>query len=260
MCPPTYCDVSYEINPWMHLSIRPDRSLAQKQWDDLYRIITQTIGARVSLVEPHPDVPDMVFTANAGLVEGSLYIPSTFKYEERRLEASYFREWFDSHGYLARELAVGPFEGEGDALRLGDILLAGFGPRTVRASHAGLSAAVNRRVVSLGLVDGRYYHLDVCLAVLNPNELIYFPEAFDDASMAVLHDLPVETIAISQSDADHFGANAVVLGKDVIINLGATDLAASLSERGYRVHRTDLSEFVKAGGSAKCLTLTLQPA
>jgi N-dimethylarginine dimethylaminohydrolase len=25
LCPPTYFDVEYEINPWMHKEVRPDK-------------------------------------------------------------------------------------------------------------------------------------------------------------------------------------------------------------------------------------------
>jgi N-dimethylarginine dimethylaminohydrolase len=259
MCPPKYFDVSYEINPWMHLDNRPDHILANRQWDALYRIITERIGAQVSLIEPPADVPDMVFTANAGLVVGKTFIPSTFRFHERELEMPYFRRWFAEHGYVEREVLGGPFEGEGDALFYGNLLMAGFGPRSLRETHARLAELVGRDVLSLGLVDGRYYHLDVCFAPLTDTGFIYYPPAFDDEAQLALDGLPGEKLAITDRDADHFGANAVVIGHDVVVNSGAQDLAELLTRRGFRVHATDLSEFVKAGGSAKCLTLILEP-
>jgi N-dimethylarginine dimethylaminohydrolase len=258
MCPPTFFDVSYEINPWMHLNVRPDASRARRQWDGLYEIITKRIGASVSLIDPGPGVPDMVFTANAGLVTGLTFIPSTFRYPQRQLEMPYFRQWFLDNGYAMKELNSGPFEGEGDSLLYGDLLLVGYGPRSVKDCHDQLASITFRDVLSLGLIDGRYYHLDVCFAPLGPDVFVYYPQAFDNGAQLALSGLPGEKIAITESDANHFGANAVVIGNDVIINSGATDLAQVLTNRGYCVHVTDLSEFVKAGGSAKCLTLTLE--
>ncbi|HJN66163.1 MAG TPA: amidinotransferase, partial [Pirellulales bacterium] len=57
--------------------------------------------------------------------------------------------------------------------------------------------------------------------------------------------------------AGRFACNAVVVGKTVITNSGCPQLHEALAGRGYEPQETDLSEFVKAGGSAKCLTLRL---
>jgi N-dimethylarginine dimethylaminohydrolase len=257
MCPPEYFDVSYEINPWMHVAVRPNHDLARRQWDALYQIITNDIGADVSLVNPEPGVPDMVFTANAGLARGQMYIPTIFRYKERQPEMPHFRRWFTEHAYVEKNLAQGPFEGEGDALNYGEILLVGFGPRTAKESHSELAALTGQTVISLGLVDTRYYHLDVCFAPLSDSKLIYHSPAFDAESQQEIIKLPGEKFAITEADADHFGANAIVIGEHVVVNSGATDLVEFLSSQGFRVHPTDLSEFTKAGGSAKCLTMIL---
>ncbi|MCW3059770.1 MAG: N-Dimethylarginine dimethylaminohydrolase [Capsulimonas sp.] len=258
MCPPAYFDVAYEINPWMHLDNVPNVDKAKRQWDALYAIITDRIGARVSLIDPQPGLPDMVFTANAGLVEGCVYIPSRFRHAERAGEVPHFERWFQDRQYHRKPLSDGWFEGEGDALSYAGILLAGYGPRSSAAAHPELARILGRDVLSLGLVDGRYYHLDVCFAPLGPNMFAYIPEAFDEAANRALLGLPGEKITLSAEDAQHFGANAVVIGRDIILNTGANSFSAALTERGYHVHETDLSEFLKAGGSAKCLTLILE--
>jgi len=258
MCPPNYFDVSYEINPWMRLEVTPDRSVAQRQWETLYKIVTEQIGAQVSLIDPQPGLPDMVFTANAGLVEGQTYIPARFKYQEREGEVVHFRNWYAARGYREQELTSGPFEGEGDALWYAGTLLAGYGPRSSEETHPQLERILGRKVLSLGLVDGRYYHLDVCFAPLGPNELAYYAPAFDEPANRALEALPGNKIKLTKTDADCFGANVIVLGRDVVMNVGAVDLASALTSSGYRVHTTDLSEFLKAGGSAKCLALTLE--
>lgn len=69
MCPPTHYEVDYVINLWMEGNIhKSSRDRVQEQWQKLYEIIHTR--ATVDLIEPQPGWPDMVFTANAGLVLG----------------------------------------------------------------------------------------------------------------------------------------------------------------------------------------------
>jgi hypothetical protein len=116
MCPPEYFNVAYIINPWMHGNLRKiDNAVAKQQWRALYDTLTD--HATVRLVLPQPGSPDMVFTANAGLVRGKRFIVSRFRYPERQYEEPYFADWFMDRGYdvslMPRDV---PFEGAGDAL------------------------------------------------------------------------------------------------------------------------------------------------
>ena len=49
----------------------------------------------------------------------------------------------------------------------------------------------------------------------------------------------------------------MVLGRTVITNTGCPELQRRLAAEGFAVRETPLDEFVRAGGSAKCLTLRL---
>ncbi|BDI34283.1 hypothetical protein CCAX7_63340 [Capsulimonas corticalis] len=261
MCPPDYFDVCYEINPWMDIARAPDRDRAVRQWTALRQILTEQLGARVSLIPPQPGLPDMVFTANAGLLHGGSFVPASFRHAQRQGEAPYFRQWFAEAGYPEKSLPESPeftFEGEGDALFYGDVLLAGYGPRSDAAAYALLEGLLGCRVLPLALVDSRWYHLDTCLIPLAPDLLAYYPGAFDAAANKALQSLPGEKIVMTEADALNFGGNAVVIGRDVVLNAGCEALEAELAARGFRVRATDLSEFIKAGGSAKCLVLILE--
>jgi len=70
MCAPTAYGLKYEINPWMSLQKLPDIALARCQWERLYEVLTEEIGAKVALIPQAANAPAMVFTANAGLVPG----------------------------------------------------------------------------------------------------------------------------------------------------------------------------------------------
>jgi N-dimethylarginine dimethylaminohydrolase len=99
MCPPAYYGIAYEINPWMRCSRPSNFLLAQEQWQTLYRLLHDGLQVDVSLIEPRPGLPDMVFTAKAGFVWKRKFIVSNFRHDVRRGEAAYFRSWFAGRNY-----------------------------------------------------------------------------------------------------------------------------------------------------------------
>src|SRR5438093_7237789 len=102
------------------------RESAVKQWQALVGILRE-IGAAVELMTPQPGLPDLVFTANAGLVFKDRFFSSRFRHEVRARETPYFDAWFAAHGFRVETLPEGDFfEGAGDALFCGDALFAGY--------------------------------------------------------------------------------------------------------------------------------------
>lgn len=258
MCAPTAYGLKYEINPWMSLANRPDVSLAAQQWSRLYQTLTEEVGAEVELLPQAPECPDMVFTANAGLVRGHFALISNFRYPQRQPEEAHFRAWFESNGYKVQMPSIGcKFEGEGDALFAGEMLLAGYFKRSDICAHRWLSETLALPVLSLQLADDRWYHLDTCLFPLNAETVVYYPGAFDEYARTVLNN-NFETIAICEEEALRFACNAVVIGRHVVLPSGCPQLCAALEARGYQPHSIEMSEFLKAGGACKCLTLFLR--
>ena len=85
MCPPDAYDVSYVINPWMEGNVKKSSpQAAMGQWLELTRILKER--AEIELIPPQPGLPDLVFTANAGLVLGNVVILSRFLHPERQGE------------------------------------------------------------------------------------------------------------------------------------------------------------------------------
>ena len=262
MCRPRYYTVEYEINPWMHIREKPDEALAMAQWEALYKTLTG-IGIKVELIDPVKGLPDLVFTANGGLVDGTKFILSNFRHEERQGEAECFAAWATANGYEVVRLPEDSlFEGEGDILRLPDkkesvTFVAGYRFRSDIGSHNLIAEKLGIKVVSIELASKHFYHLDTCFCPLNENTAIYYPGAFDSYGVSALSGLVKNLIALEEDDAKHFCANAVVSGSNIVMNKCSEHLAEDLSALGFTLHQLNLSEFIKAGGSAKCLVLKL---
>jgi N-dimethylarginine dimethylaminohydrolase len=258
MCAPEYFDVTYAINPWMSLDSQADAALAVRQWNDL-RATYLRLGHQVDLIAPLPGLPDMVFAANGGLVVDGRALGASFTHVERQPEGPAYLEWFSAAGFGSVHDPVEVNEGEGDLLAIGDVILAGTGFRTTPAAHAEVARTFSREVVTLHLVDPRFYHLDTALTVLDHETIAYYPGAFSPASQAELRRRYPDAILADEADAAVLGLNAVSDGYNVVLTQQAAELTETLRERGFNPIGVDLSELLKAGGGAKCCTLEIRP-
>jgi N-dimethylarginine dimethylaminohydrolase len=257
MCPPTYYGIEYEINPWMSRSRGSTPERAHQQWQTLHDTLVR-LGVQVELMEPRQGLPDLVFTANAGLMYRNRFFSSRFRHEVRARETPFYDTWFGKHNFRVEHLPEDTFfEGAGDALFCGPKLFAGYRIRSDVRGHQWLGQVLGKQVLPLELVNSYFYHLDTCFCPLAPGEAIYFPEAFDSYGRKVLETHVPRLLVVGTSEAKRFGCNAVVVGKTVIVNAGCEQLMSDLQEWGYEVVAVELDEFLKAGGSAKCLTLRL---
>jgi N-dimethylarginine dimethylaminohydrolase len=257
MCRPTYFDVTYAINPWMNPDKPVDAALAVEQWDELRRLYLD-YGHTVDLIDPVEGLPDMVFAANGATVVDDRVLVARFRHAERAAEAPAYQEWFTSRGYPEVHPAEYVNEAEGDYMVVGRTILAGTGFRTDPRAHAELERALGRPVITLNLVDPRFYHLDTALAVLSDTEVMYYPGAFSPESLAILRELHPDALLVDEADAEAFGLNAVSDGLRVFLPDTATGLARQLRDRGFEPVGVDLSELLKAGGSVKCCTLEIR--
>jgi N-dimethylarginine dimethylaminohydrolase len=260
MCPPTHFAVTYAINPWMDASVPVDAERATVQWDVL-RHAYLALGHRVEIVTPDPGQPDMVFAANGGLTVGGRTYGARFRHPERQAEAAAFTTFLREAGHDVVD-PVHTNEGEGDFLVLGSMILAGTGFRTSLEAHVEAAEVLDRPVVSLELVDPRFYHLDTALAVLDSTpgqeHIAYLPSAFDAPSLALLQERYPDAIIVNETDAAILGLNSYSDGLNVVIASRAKDFERQLIEHGYNPIGVDLSELLLGGGGVKCCTLELR--
>jgi N-dimethylarginine dimethylaminohydrolase len=261
MCPPRHFAVQYVINPWMNPDVPVSVAVALRQWTELKHVY-ESLGHIVEVIQPQPGLPDMVFAANSGTVVDGRVLGARFRAEQRVDEAEHYRRWFLDHGYRDVVMPLAINEAEGDFAWTGRLLLAGTGFRTDPAAHAEAQEVLGVPVVSLSLVDPRYYHMDTALFVLDDSPLApaiaYYPGAFSRGSREVLRRLFPDAVIATEADAACLGLNGVSDGRNVVLPVEATGLAAQLADRGYQPVMVDISELRKSGGGPKCCTMELR--
>ncbi|MBV9951797.1 MAG: amidinotransferase [Acidimicrobiia bacterium] len=262
MCPPTHFGVLYEINPWMHAEVAVDLDRARTQWEGLVATLRQA-GATVEVVEPDPIAPDMVFTANAGIVNrragaAPQFIPSHFRFAERQPETEIFASWFAAQGFEVDRLPVElAHEGAGDALPFGNGLLSGYRFRSDLPATTSLSRLTGAPVRAIELVDERLYHVDITFCPLDDRRALCAPMGWDAYGRKVVEALVPEPLWLTDEETLGFCANSVVVGSTVVMPATPVRVGRILEGWGFDVVTCDVSEFLKAGGGCRCLTLSL---
>lgn len=253
----THFRVDYEINPYMHTEVQPDRAAAIAEHQAIVAAHLAA-GRKVEFVEAVPDCPDMVYTANAAVVRGKRAVLANLP-PQRRTETPHHRDWFTERGYEVCQSPY-PFSGQGDGLAFGPLLLAGYGQRTDRRAHDLLADFLGYQVIPLRTVSARWYDLDLALAVIDTigtGTLAYCPAAFDEPSIGRLRGLGATLIEVSEAEASGFALNLVSDGGTVTMTTGAPRLAGILRERGLTVVELETTELRKGGGGIRCTALTL---
>jgi lysine-ketoglutarate reductase/saccharopine dehydrogenase-like protein (TIGR00300 family) len=261
LCPPRFYRIEYVINPWMEGNIgRTNRDLAFHQWEGLHAALA--CRASVEVVEQAAALPDMAFAANAGVVQQDLFVPARFRFPQRAPEVPLFSEWFHEHRYRVVALpGQATFEGEGDALFQpgAPLVWGGYGVRSSLQAYRHLGDLLDVEVIPLRLVDERFYHLDTCFCPLPGGHVVYYPGAFDRDSLEAIaaRIAPADRFEVDTTDALGFACNAIVTGGAFITSAAGDALKSQLARWGHEAVVCPLSEFILAGGAAKCLALHL---
>jgi N-dimethylarginine dimethylaminohydrolase len=271
MCAPDHFEVAYAINPWMDPTQWAEQAGtlagdARREWRGLHRRLKK-LGAAIELLPAEPELPDLVFTANAAVVMDGVALLAHFRHPERQREEPHFERRFRelwARGIIA---AVRPMpdglimEGAGDCVwdLSRRIFWMGYGPRSERDAAAVVQETFGIETVPLELASAHFYHMDTALSALARGEVMYVPTAFTREGLRQIHDRVAaeKRIELSPEDAAVFAANAVRLGDDIVMSSCSAGLRDKLTELGYRVRPTPLGAFHRSGGSAFCLTLRL---
>jgi N-dimethylarginine dimethylaminohydrolase len=268
---PDHFGVTYRINPWMDPTGWASEAAAlgasaKQEWRGLTRILKK-LGADLHYVAGAQGLPDLVFTANAAVVMDGTALLARFRHPERQGEEALFARAFKklAGAHIIADVRALPaglrLEGAGDCVwdkERGNFWM-GYGPRSDRDAAAVVEDCFGLETVALELADPRFYHMDTALCPLSGGELLYVPCAFTREGLGEIADrfAPALRIVVPVEDAVQLAANAVNLGRDIVLSQCGDRLRGALEERGYRVHENPLGSFNRSGGSAFCLTLRL---
>jgi N-dimethylarginine dimethylaminohydrolase len=96
----------------------------------------------------------------------------------------------------------------------------------------------------------RWYHLDACFCPVSAHQALVHPPAFDAASLTKLkHDFELIEVSIGlkstqaftgqvdEAEANAFGCNAVVVGKNIVMPTHTDTVANKLAKKGFNVQQ-----------------------
>jgi N-dimethylarginine dimethylaminohydrolase len=249
----------------MHAEVAVDPEQARTQWGGLVATLREA-GADVEVVEQDASAPDMVFTANAGIVNQRTgappqFVPAHFRFPERQPETELFATWFAAAGYEVDRLPADlDHEGAGDALPFGGGLLSGYRFRSDLPATTELSRLTGVPVRAVELVDERLYHIDITFCPLDERRAICAPMGWDAYGRKVVEALVPEPLWLEDEETLSFCANSVVVGRTIVMPTTPVRVGRILEGWGFDVVTCDVGEFLKAGGGCRCLTLSLDVA
>ena len=256
LCPPTFYQIEYEINPWMDVHKKADRQKTKDEYHELKKIY-QKLGLRVLEIKPQPGLPDMTYVANFGFVMGNTFIKSNFKYPQRRKEAEYAQKYFKDTGFQIVSLPDDVnFECRGDIFYAEGKYYCGWGKRTDKSAINHLARILDAPVIPLQTINPYYYHLDTCFAPLGEGRVVVNPSSFTDDDLCIINKHFDTVIEASTQDNEILCCNLVVVGNTIVVGKGiSNELNATFKKHGFETVEVPMKEFRKGGGSVKCLTL-----
>jgi N-dimethylarginine dimethylaminohydrolase len=258
-----YIDIHYKVR----------RSSVIKHHHQLELALTNTIT--YTLEEPHHALPDIVFTANAGLClprlpKKTILLPH-MKYKQRQEELSYLERIFRNlHLNIIAYPGNEPFEGQAELkwFHGGTKAVCGYGHRSTKKTFAELNHFFKKlyhahgltppELLVLPLASSDYYHLDVAMLEFDDSKCIVHKKALSAASIVKLEKFLGKENVYVIDVKDTFCLNAVIDGPHLITHKLTADVKEMLETiTGRSVKMIDTYEFERSGGSVRCMTLDI---
>jgi dimethylargininase len=217
-----------------------------------YRHALEQAGARVTMLEPSPDLPDSVFVEDTALVLEEIAIISRPGSDSRLPETVHLEPALAQHRRLAHIHAPGMLEG-GDVLRVGRKLFVGVSTRTNLEGIRQLERIVQPLGYSVVPVNvPGALHLKTACTALDANTVIFNPDWVDANAFQ-------EFTTLHVAANEPFGANVLPVGDVLIVNAAFPETLETIRNHSFSQGTTlipvNISEFGKAEAGLTCMSL-----
>lgn len=206
-------------------------------------------GLDVLVLEPCEEYPDSTFVEDVALITPNCAIITRPGVPSRRGEVHEI-------GFLLKQKfnnieaieAPGTIEG-GDIMMIGDHYYIGLSERTNLEGAKQIIQILSKYGMSGSTISlNKVLHLKTGLSYLEENNLVVCGEFINDASFRRYN--PIEI-----PEKESYAANCIWVNESVIIPLGYPTTKQRITNAGYPVIETDVSEFQKLDGGLSCLSL-----
>lgn len=257
LCPPTFYDIRYEINPWMDVDNRIDKTKAQEEYNTLTYAYDQ-LGIAYDELGCVEELPDQVFTTDLGHAEDHIFIKANFKYPERQREAAIAEDYFREEGFEIKTMPQDVYFEGGDFLKIDDTYLFGYGKRSSKDAGPLLAEFLGKEILSIELPDKYFYHLDTCIAPLNKDTILVHEKALTEEGITTIKQQFKTIIPTSDDDNKNLACNLITFDNDLIMTQGiSNELKDTLTQMGFRIITIPMSQYLKGGGSVHCVSMEI---
>ena len=206
-------------------------------------------GLDVLVLEPCEEYPDSTFVEDVALITPNCAIITRPGVSSRRGEVHeiefLLKQKFNNIEAIE---APGTIEG-GDIMMIGDHYYIGLSERTNLEGAKQIIQILSKYGMSGSTISlNKVLHLKTGLSYLEENNLVVCGEFINDASFRRYN--PIEI-----PEKESYAANCIWVNESVIIPLGYPTTKQRITNAGYPVIETDVSEFQKLDGGLSCLSL-----
>ncbi len=226
-----------------------DVALAREQ-HHAYEQALRGLGWRIESLPEEPELADSVFVEDTAIALDEVAVITRPGAPSRRAETASIAAALGKHRELVRIVSPGTLDG-GDVLPIGRSLYVGTSSRSNTSGIEQLGAllrAFGYRVLPVALQG--CLHLKSAVTQVTGDELLINSRYVERTQFPGMR-------FIEADESEPCGANALMLGKDVIYSSSYPRTAEILRRHGVRVHTVAMSETEKAEGAVTCCSLLL---
>jgi N-dimethylarginine dimethylaminohydrolase len=258
LCAPSHMRIDEVINRTQRFYVERnfDSDRAQLQHSDFAATLRQN-NIEVHLLPCYEKYPEQVFTRDIGFVVGRRFFVSCLKEEIRAGETEVLKSWLKTRHIDYTEFRTGCIEG-GDVIIHNHTIWLGMSDRTSEAVIDELARYCAGYQIRPIVFDESILHFDCTFNIISERDALIYRKALKKEDVSYLES-QYNLIDVGEEEQFTLGTNVLAIGNNKIVSSPQNKLVnKKLSDFGYEVIFSDISEILKSGGAFRCITLPLR--